>query len=231
MYQLTMINPTIQKILSSFADAVFNDEEVLRELTSRCNRGESKFAGLSGYSDEYLYKALECPAVEFDWPQCAYGVDTNLIEAKGVYWNSIAVPYLNRLVNYIGSPHNALTMFYPEEGFIGWHHNGRAPGYNFLMTYSVDGDGYFKYYNQQTKEFTVLQDVPGWNFRFGYYNDIRYEIDNLFWHTAYTKKPRLTIGWVVKHREIWKSLIEECTGVGNIPVDIDSMGPKTDVEN
>ena len=235
MHQLSMTNTTIQKILSNLTDAVFNNDEVIKELTSRCvphvdghhrKGAESEFPGLKGYTEEYLYKALERPTDEYCFPRCAYGLDTTLIHTKSVYWNTIVSPFLKRIVNYTGSPSNALTMFYPNKGFIGWHHNGNAAGYNFLMTYSIDGDGYFKYYNQHTNEFTTLQDVPGWNFRFGYYPDIRYERDNVFWHTAYTEKPRLTIGWVVKHREIWKSLIEECTDLNDLPFDIDSVGPK-----
>lgn len=240
MHQLSMTNTTIQKILSNLTDAVFNNDEVIEQLRSRCvplvdgrrrQNEESNFPGLKSYSNEYLYKALECPVDEYCFPRCAYGVDTTLVHAKSVYWNDIVSPFLKRIVNYTGSPSNALTMFYPEKGYIGWHHNGNAAGYNFLMTYSIDGDGYFKYYDQHTDKFTVLQDVPGWNFRFGYYPDIRYEKDNLFWHTAYTEKPRLTIGWVVKHREIWKSLLEECTDINNLPFDLDSMGPRSDAKN
>ncbi len=235
MHQLTMTNPTILRILSNLTNAVFGDDEVIQELKSRCDphidgkpqkKIESNFNGCTGYSDEYLYKALECPTEEYCFPRCAYGLDTTLIHTKSVYWNKIAVPFLKRLTNYIGTPYNALTMFYPEKGYIGWHHNGNAPGYNFLMTYSIDGDGYFKYYNQRTDQFTVLQDVAGWNFRFGYYPNIQHEKENVFWHTAYTERPRLTIGWVVKNREMWKTLIEECVGLGNIPIDLDSMGPK-----
>jgi len=235
-----MTNTTIQKILSNLTEAVFQNQEVLDELESRCvlhvdghprKDTESEFPGLKGYSNEYLYKALECPTDQYCFPRCAYGLDTTLVRTKSIYWNKIASPFLKRIVNYTGSPSNALTMFYPKKGFIGWHHNGNAAGYNFLMTYSLDGDGYFKYYNQHTDEFTVLQDVPGWNFRFGYYPDIRYEKDNVFWHTAYTERPRLTIGWVVKHREIWKSLLEECTDLENLPFDLDSMGPRSDAKN
>lgn len=235
-----MTNTTIQKILSNLSDAVFGDDEVMEQLRSRCVasvddkpaiKGQSNIPELKGYSDEYLYKALECPVGEYCFPRCAYGIDTTLAKAKSLYWNDVASPFLKRIVNYTGSPANALTMFYPEQGYIGWHHNGNAAGYNFLMTYSIDGDGYFKYYNKETDDFTVLHDVPGWNFRFGYYPDIRYEEDNLFWHTAYTEKPRLTIGWVVKHREIWKSLLEECTDINNLPFDLDSMGPRSNAEN
>ena len=231
-----MTNTTIQKILSNLSDAVFGNDEVMEQLRSRCVatvndklaiKGQSNFSELKGYSDEYLYKALECPVGEYCFPRCSYGIDTTLARVKSMYWNDVASPFLKRIVNYTGSPANALTMFYPEQGYIGWHHNGNAGGYNFLMTYSIDGDGYFRYYNQHTDEFTVLQDVPGWNFRFGYYPDIRYEEDNLFWHTAYTEKPRLTIGWVVKHREIWKSLLEECTDINNLPFDMDSVGPRS----
>jgi len=240
MHQLTMNNTTILKILANLSDRVFNDNVVLQELRSRCRplvndkaagHLDSNFSGVTGYSNDYLYKALESPLDQYCWPKCSYGVDTTLVNIKSSYWNKVAVPYLKRLVNYIGSPSNALTMFYPEKGYIGWHHNGNAHGYNFLMTYSMDGDGYFKYYNQHTDEFTVLQDVPGWNFRFGYYPNIQHEPENVFWHTAYTEQPRLTIGWVVNNRNIWKSLIEECTGLGNIPDVIDSMGPRGDVKN
>lgn len=232
MHQLSLTNSTLLKNLSNLTDSVFNNEDVLNGLVSRCMESSDKLNNSHiGYSEAYLKKALTYPVTDYAFPRTCYGIDTNYSQKRqSGYWHDIARPLLRPLVSYIGSHLNALCMFYPSNGYIGWHHNGNASGYNFILTYSMDGDGYFKYYNQKTDEFTTLQDEPGWNFRFGYYPSQDREPENVFWHTAFTKKPRITIGFIVPHKEIWKTLVEECCDLDHLPFDLNEVGPKENVK-
>jgi hypothetical protein len=226
MNQLLMTNTILLKHLSNITKTVFNDKEVVDNLTKRTF--EAKDPNINDhlpYSDEYLYEALKHPPEKYNVPLSAKGIDTVFAVRKGGnYWHELANPLIKPLMQYIGTPNNALCMFYPEDGYIGWHHNGNAHGYNFLLTYSMDGDGYFRYYDKRTDTFTTLSDTPGWNFRFGYYSSVEKDPDDLFWHAAYTKNPRITIGFIVPDKQMWKSLIEEC--VDKIPDDLDKYGPK-----
>ena len=84
-----------------------------------------------------------------------------------------------------------ITTFtvYPPGGYIGWHSNYDAPGYNFLFTWSKDGDGFFRFIDPLTKETVTLEDSSGWNARMGYFGSGDQEL----WHCAYTNCRRLTI--------------------------------------
>lgn len=226
MNQLLMTNTTLLKHLSNITKTVFEDPEVVDKLSKRAIRDtDENITDCLPYSDEYLYRALEYPVTDYNVPKAGYGLDTVYAVRKGgSYWHELASPLIRPLMSYIGSHMNALCNFYPNNGYIGWHHNGNAHGFNFLLTYSIDGEGYFRYYDKRTDTFTTLNDNPGWNFRFGYYSSLEKDHDDLFWHTAYTKNPRITLGFIVPNKTVWKTLIEECAD--EIPFDLDAIGPK-----
>lgn len=106
---------------------------------------------------------------------------------------------------YIGSKTCAIKMYYPEGGYIDWHTNENAFGYNVLFTYSVTGDGAFVYQNPKTKEIVTLPDRKGWNMKVGLYD--RHGGMPL-WHSAYTKCERLTWGYILDQRS-WDALVSE----------------------
>lgn len=228
MHQLSLTGSTLLKTLSSLTDNVFNNQENLNGLIDRSSeRRDGRIPDAVGYSTEYLEQALKFPVVDYAYPMAKLGLDTSINSPReSKFWQDVARPHLLKIQNFIGSPNNALCMFYPSEGYIGWHHNGNAPGWNFILTYSMDGDGYFKYYNQHTEEYVTLQDEPGWNFRFGYYPNQGAEPENVFWHCAYTKKPRCTIGFIVPNKYVWESIVEECINKDDVPFDISKVGPK-----
>ena len=43
------------------------------------------------------------------------------------------------LMSWSGSRYNAVKMVYPKGGYMGWHHNANAPGYNILLSWSEKG--------------------------------------------------------------------------------------------
>jgi len=126
------------------------------------------------------------------------------------HYNSINLPelkrkqydvwgdYVNRLKNdtaeALGAHTSALALFYPPEGFVGWHTNHNSPSYQILFTWSETGDGYFRYQDPKTKEIVTLHDKPGWNVRVHYFGS-ESEPDYLFWHCAYTKCDRFSFAY------------------------------------
>ena len=50
---------------------------------------------------------------------------------------------------------NALSQLYPPEGFIAWHNNANAVGYNLIFTWSETGEGWFKYLDKYGNEILI----------------------------------------------------------------------------
>jgi hypothetical protein len=111
----------------------------------------------------------------------------------------------------LGLKCNALSQLYPPEGYIAWHNNANAAGYNLIFTWSETGDGWFKYVNKYGKEIT-LPDKKGWSLKAGYFGD--YESGKLCYHAAYTKCLRITQAFVVSDddKDYWDDCINYISG-------------------
>lgn len=178
----------------------------------------SEFDYESGTSLEYLLNAQSDERVGF--PKAALGVDFNQpLGYTAEKWHSKIMSFDSAIKSYLGSKTCALRMYYPTEGYIDWHTNANAYGYNVLLTYSQTGEGEFKYQHPITKEIVVLKDKPGWSMKLG-----MYDLANgaPLWHCAWTKCPRLNWGYIL-HQTSWNLLLDE---VGVSVEDMESIyGP------
>lgn len=98
------------------------------------------------------------------------------------------------LVHYFGASNNSLTSYYPPGGYVGWHTNWNAFGFQCILTWSESGDGYFRWYDKKNDEFVTEEDVPGWQaryYRFGEYHEPEHHL----WHAAWTECPRFTLAF------------------------------------
>lgn len=107
---------------------------------------------------------------------------------------------------FLNARNCAIKMYYPAQGYIDWHTNSNAFGYNVLLTYSVTGDGAFLYQNPTTKEIVSIPDKQGWNMKVGVYDVAE---GSPLWHAAYTNCERLTWGYILDELG-WQNLVEEC---------------------
>lgn len=111
----------------------------------------------------------------------------------------------NDLVTFLGAAFNAVHVFYPEDGYMGWHNNWDVPGWNILLNYN-QGNGWFKHYDLDSNEIVTMEDPKNvWSAKVGYYGK-----DDLFWHCA-GGGPRLTIGFVIPNEQMWEMMIEDIT--------------------
>ena len=102
----------------------------------------------------------------------------------------------NKMMNFLSVKHNALCAVYPPGGFISWHNNANAPGYNLIFSYSEDGSGYFDYIHPETKEVVRCQDKPGeWTCKAAYFGPYT-EPEKLMYHAASTDDWRVTVSYV-----------------------------------
>ena len=84
------------------------------------------------------------------------------------------------------------NFLYPKNGYMGWHTNADTPYLRCYITYSENGDSYFKYRNPNTKEIIIDTDNIGWTMR---YFVISNKIEKLFWHCVYSNTNRISIGY------------------------------------
>jgi len=98
----------------------------------------------------------------------------------------------------LGANRNALVSFYPEGGYIAWHHNADVPGRNVLFTWSENGQGSFKYRNDVTGTNVSVPDTVGWSAKsLYYYGHGNAKQTGYSYHAAETSCKRFTIAYVV----------------------------------
>lgn len=215
MKRISINNDQLLSMLNDIAKSTIEDEG----LISKANDTQLKdqlISDLHPTSEQYLFKALESNKHEFGFPRAAHGIGMK------EYFTELSVKNddseqvfdvqrkIDRLTTFLAARNNALAMIYPPKGYIGWHHNGNAPGYNILLTYSIDGDGDFSYWDYDKKEIVVMPDIPGWSAKVGFYPHAG-KTDKVFWHKANTNKQRITIAFVVPDKIMWLDMIDEIT--------------------
>jgi len=94
-----------------------------------------------------------------------------------------------------------LGVIYPPSGYMSWHTNSDDFGHNVLLTWSENGNGFFRYQDPITKKIVTMQDKPGWNCKVGYFGK-HTEPDKLFWHCCSTDELRISVAWIFPTAEV-----------------------------
>lgn len=207
MQAVSIKNLLLLKTLNEFADFVFSSEETLDSLKLPNMKGVD---ANEACSHEYLEKRLAKPNYETGFPLHTIGFDINTALGKELPegWADAAKKLDDGIMRSIGVGFSALKMYYPKDGYIGWHNNCNCPGQNLLLTYSKGGNGYFEWMDPITKEITRMEDQPGWTAKVGYYGSFN-EPDKVLWHAARTYEPRLTVSYVVRDQSMWEYMVED----------------------
>ena len=109
---------------------------------------------------------------------------------------------VDNLITTFGFKRNALFSVYPPGGYISWHNNANASAYNFIFTWSENGDGWFKYWDMENNKEVLIPDTPGWQCKAGYFGAYGEPKKNLCYHSAYTNCLRMTVAFTLNRREI-----------------------------
>ena len=167
-------------------------------------------------SDEYLHEIIAMETKHDGFPAKLKGFTglkhQDFTKHSNEYTKKVkdATKNLNsKLIEYLSCRNNALNACYPPGGFISWHNNANAKGYNIIITYSETGDGWFDYWDLDKKERVRIQDVPGWQAKMTYFGP--YDApDKLCYHAAYTDCYRITCAFVFAEAdEFWEDVIED----------------------
>ena len=91
-----------------------------------------------------------------------------------------------------------LLSYYPPSGCVGWHSNYDMSGYNLLLTWSEDGDGFFRYQHPLRKTLVTIPDDKGWMAKMGKFGNTP---EDELWHCASTRCRRASIGMIFHNKE------------------------------
>lgn len=161
----------------------------------------------SACGEEYLH-FMQNKKVD-GFPEITYGCDLGQWKPPQPELREALKKLDTDLLAWSGSRNNAVKMLYPKGGYMGWHHNANAAGYNILLSWSKEGTGYFRYQDPITKEIVTMPDTPGWTCKVGYYGKFT-EPDRIYWHCANAaQEERFTLGYIIPHLGMWEDMCED----------------------
>tara|TARA_R110000868_G_scaffold43511_1_gene146184 strand:+ start:913 stop:1443 length:531 start_codon:yes stop_codon:yes gene_type:complete len=163
-----------------FLDALEKYKDVLMEkvtpdgepLVARsCPRAHATDDPNQWVSHEYMHKIINMGRGHLGFPAAlggfsglkhegeSAGKNINIAGANRIKDASSALN--SKIIQLTAARNNALNACYPPKGFIAWHNNANASGYNIIITWSENGDGYWEHYDIDKKEVVRIQDQPG----------------------------------------------------------------------
>lgn len=221
-------NAELIKILDDFRADFFKNDLTKLETSYQCvsNLSDSTKAFKSDdYTEssylEYMqtqhaYNSLD----ETGFPQDVYGIDllNNQIFLKDSNIKSLVRDVNFKLAAFFCTQFCAVNMFYPKNGYMGWHNNQNCPGWNVILSYTEPPhQGFFRFVDPKTKKIKTLYDdqnmLKGWTVKVGYYGG-HDEIDKHYWHCARTyNNRRITFGYVIpqQNKNLWDQMVEDLT--------------------
>lgn len=81
-------------------------------------------------------------------------------------------------------------IWYPNNGFMGWHTNSDNKGYRLYCTFARESEkSFFRFLNPSTQKIETSYDKKGWNFRIFRISDVP------LWHCVFSETDRFSIGY------------------------------------
>ena len=199
----------ILEMLNPYTDGFFQQDLDWLEAKAKENPKNTNTIEHS-CSDIYLKEIVDKDGRHEGYPEISYSYD---LQQGGLpaEFKEKHDALQQELLMFLGARNQAVHVYYPKEGFMGWHNNWNAHGYNILLSYTQNGGGFFKYRDPATHDVVEMLDKPGWSGKVGYYGRGR-EPDKVYYHCAGTYEPRLTLGFVVPNLDMWRSMIEDISG-------------------
>jgi len=189
MTELVLKNKSIIESLDYIKNELLHKEILVSNKTALMHPEDGVFDGEKYLSEEYLIKHMNDPNHK-GFPVEHFSCPVSHLEKNDSSYKNLRNYTLMDFTIKTGANKNAVFLYYPPGGFVGWHTNQNNSGYQFIFSWSERGDGYFQYYDKQKKEIVKLPDKSGWQAR--YYHFGKDEPDHC-WHSAYTNVPRITI--------------------------------------
>ena len=186
-------NPELLEILDEYAKL-----HTLEGFDQNCHLTAKEHKRQREYwmGEKYLQDVKDQGAGHEGFPDMIVGYNFKLSDKSHTFFEKDADPIFKRdlthklsdlnakMMNFLSVKHNALCAVYPPNGFISWHSNHNAPGYNLIFSYSEEGTGHFSYVHPETKEIVKCEDPVGkWTCKAAYFGSWS-EQDKVLYHAA-----------------------------------------------
>ena len=185
-------NKTVIKLLDDISTYVLTSESLVKEA----DNFPQTDSDLDCVSEKYLFEhCLTAPLTDMDWAEHQNAVNLGTVGDKGI------LQLITGLKHYLGLANLDGAAFYPKKSKLSWHHNANAAGYHLLFSYSIDGNGFFRYYDVENKAVVTVDDPIGWTAKINYFPDHALGRD-VFWHCVGTENYRLSIGYTIPFNNV-----------------------------
>lgn len=182
-------NKVVLKFLDSISEYILNNQDILRQAQEiPIERGN-----LDPTSDEYLYQ--ECfknPKGNYDFAEFQNVLNLQKIQDRDLHIK------INLLKHYLQLNDVSIAALYPKNSNLSWHTNEGSAGAGILFSYSIDGDGCFRYYDDDKNMVIDLKDDIGWQAKLINFTNPKSTHKSL-WHCARTTNYRLSIGYKIPY--------------------------------
>ena len=205
-------NEEVLAIITEYSDWFFNQD--LTDLDKISNH-EGRHQGYTldtGCGLDHLEEIVSKDGQHIGYPEKTISVDIAAEDGVSSEHKKKCRDMATTLCSYLGARNQAVNVYYPAGGFMGWHNNWNASGYNIILSHSKEGNGFFRYRDPITKEIVNMKDSPGWTCKVGYFGKGR-EPDKVVYHCAGSHEPRLTLGFVIPHLEMWQDMIADISDI------------------
>jgi hypothetical protein len=185
-------NKTAIKLLNDISAYMLTSETLLK-VADDFPQTDSD---LDSISERYLFEhCMPAPLTEMDWAE-----HQNIVNV-GTYGDETAMRLTHRLKHYLGLTNIDGVVFYPKKSKLSWHHNSNIAGYHLLFSYSIDGNGFFRYYDVDTKSIVTVDDQIGWTAKVNYFPD-HFLGKDVFWHCVGTENYRISVGYTIPFKDV-----------------------------
>lgn len=212
---IKLVNQDFINILDEYKDVLLKREPgddtplIAKEIPIQFKEEEAeKWTG-----DEYMHDIINMGRGHDGFPAILKGFSglkfENEKDTRGKVIKEASHRLNSKVLEFLSARNNALNACYPPGGFIAWHNNANAPGYNIICTYSETGEGWFDYWDLEKKERVRIQDKPGWQAKMTYFGPYD-NPENIVYHAAYTDCYRITVAFVFAEADqFWEEVIED----------------------